>query len=184
LVVSVDGIDYEIVDFNSLNNSVTIGAELEEQPETVTIPSPVFFYGTPMMTSDELSKIFEASDKFPMIYLYESTVQNGNIDTSNPIEVEVEVKLFFLDNSDFANWNTREHYQNVIRGLTKTVNRFLSEIKTHKGFEDQDKVSYKTITHNNFGVFKDMKGHTTRIFNENTSGIELQTKLRIKKCKC
>jgi hypothetical protein len=157
---------------------------LKNNPETVTIPSPVFFYGTPMMTNDELSKIFEASDKFPMIYLYESTVQNGNIDTSNPIEVEVEVKLFFLDNSDFANWNTREHYQNVIRGLTKTVNRFLSEIKTYKGFEDQDKVSYKTITHNNFGVFKDMKGHTTRIFNENTSGIELQTKLRIKKCKC
>jgi hypothetical protein len=183
LMVSIDGVYYQITAFNSLNNTITVGAELVD-PKTVIVPNPFFFYGTPMMTNNDLSKIFEASDKFPMIYLYEATTQNGNIDSRNPIEAEVEVRLFFLDNSDFANWDTKLHYQNVIRGLTKTVNKFLGELKTYKGFEDQENVGYKAITHNNFGVFKDLKGHTTRIFNENTSGIELQTRLKIKKCKC
>jgi hypothetical protein len=32
LVVFINGIDYEIVNFNSLNNSIMIGVELEEQP--------------------------------------------------------------------------------------------------------------------------------------------------------
>ncbi len=181
LVVYLDGFPYTVKSFDSKLNQLVFDTELAPIT-TLTLSNPFFFHGTPYMTNIELTKIQKTDSKFPMIYLYEIVREDIRNEEKDGLAEIADIRLFFLDNANFRDWDTDKHYTNSIRPQRKLVDEFILQMNKYKMFDRSDNITL--INHVNFGQFVDKKGHLQSIFNEKTSGIELQIKLRIRDCNC
>ncbi len=179
--VYLDGSAYTVKRFDSKLNELVFDTELDPIAK-LTLSNPFFFHGTPYMTNIELTKIRESDNKFPLIYLYEIVREDIRNEEKDGLAEIADLRLFFLDNSNFRDWDTDEHYTNSIRPQRKLVDEFIIQMNKYKMFDRSDNITL--INHVNFGQFVDKKGHLQSIFNEKTSGIELQIKLRIRDCNC
>lgn len=146
---------------------------------------PYFFHGTVLEANKDLTNIIDASSKTPMIYFYEVISETFYEDNDNAIERESDIRLFFLTQANFANWNTNDYHENAIQPMRRLMERFIRVLKDYPTIDEI--VSYTVINQNKFGVFIADKGYEKSLFNDNLSGVELRINLAIRKevnCVC
>lgn len=176
--IFVDNNETVIVDVNYDTNTIVVSG-VYTLLSSFTLNSPFYFHGTPIATNNHISQA-ESSDKYPMIYLYE-IFQEVDQDLYSNLDWTSNIRLFFLDQSNFEDWTTDDHYTFVINGLNNLVDAFISQINESNLFK-QDEETYTRTNHANFGVFVENQGHTTRFFDDYLSGVQVQFTLNVRKC--
>ena len=178
--VTINGTQYQVGEI--LNNQwiqITTPDTINEG-DIINVDPPKYFHGTIPATNDELSQIMADSDKLPMVYLYEIIRQKYFYNDEQPLEVEAQLRLFFLAGSDFGSWYTDDHYKNAIKPMTNLTLLFSDYINNNNcQFQELDEV--EIINHAKWGVWRDNKGHEKNLFNDKLSGTELRINLQINK---
>ena len=136
-----------------------------------------FFHGTPIATGNELLKIQDASDKTPMVWMYENFTERFNEDDLLRLERESELKLFFLTQANHSQWVTQVAYEKAIRPMRKLMELFVQAIKNDSRFDTLD-LSYNVQNYAKFGVYINEKGMPTNKFADNLSGVEMSFTLK------
>ena len=99
------------------------------------------------------------------------------------MRVSRRLGLFFLDVANYADWDTDQHYSNVIIPQSKLCDYFLANIRKYQGRIIGDRGGTQ-ILHAKFGEYRDLKGHVNSIFNDRLSGVELSIDLLFKTKNC
>lgn len=178
LMLNVNSVDYKIILVNG--NSITIKGVIDPV-NTVKIQKPFYYHGTPRATNNEINLMQENRVAHtPFIYLLQILRERVNNDPKLSLDRIADVRMFFLDEADFTNWNTDNHYTFVINRMRSLVeNLFIKEANDYYLFDDFD--DYEVIDHVKFGVYKDYEGHVNSVFDKNLSGVELRINLPILK---
>jgi hypothetical protein len=166
-MIEVDGVVYEVTGVK--NNDVIIIKGLPANPKLITLTSPYYLHGTTLAVNTELDKL-DKDIKFPFIYCFEAIRERYYNEADSLIDRDADIRLFFLDNANFADWTTEEHYRNTIDGMRNLQQELIKKLNNHKSvglFSD-----YEVINHVKFGVYTE-RGHERKIFNDNTSGVEI-----------
>lgn len=182
--VVINGLNYKIVsivkDESILLEAVGHTIDLVIG-DIIPVKKPLFKHGTARAMNVELSKIIQ-KDKTPLIWLYEITQEKYIKNEGQFVKKEVPVRLFFFDESDTKNWNTSDHYINIIEPLENLVYELTKLISNDEGsFDDTE---HTVIKLPDWGQFNQIKGFESRIFDELWSGIELQKVIKIKESPC
>ncbi len=178
-LITIGGQEYNI---KSVVNNTTIIIEGEPvNPTEGTLKTPNYFYGTATAVNNELSNM-DKDLKFPMLYCYEIIPEKFYNAPDSAIDREAEIRLYFLDNANFQDWTTKEHYNFVIKGMKNFQKHMIEKFNSCPKIGDFE--DFNTINHVKFGVWTDRKGHTSRIFNEKMSGVELLVTLPLLKDFC
>jgi hypothetical protein len=144
---------------------------------------PKFFHGTVLATSVELSNLEKGSDKLPMIYLLEVIKERVNNDDGLTLEVEADVRLFFLAEANIEDWNTDGHYTGAIKPMRILADMFIEGLKDSGTVGDFE--SYTLINHAKWGVYTTDRGTKSKLFPDDLSGCELQINIPfLKECEC
>jgi len=133
---------------------------------------PFFFHGTIKQTSVELGKVDDSANKTPMVYNLEIFREKFKDPTESPTEFEAELRLFFLTQAQFEDWNTNDFYTDAIKPMKELAKIFFEKLETFRGIgfiEDRD-----FISHTKFGVFVSEKGYETLLFADKLSGVEVR----------
>lgn len=176
--LDVDGVIYEILDV-VFNESITVKGVVKSAVNYI-VPVPKYFHGTPIMTNAHINGAAEG-DKLPMIYLYEIIKERDKREESNIVR-ESDLRLFFLDNADFSDWDTDEHYSKRLLGLNSLVDFFIKKARKNTCEFYLFKTDFTRINHVNWGMFVNNQGHKKRLFDEELTGVELSFTLPLKLC--
>ena len=177
----VDGITYEVTDgvgkeFTP-NRQFTVYGGQTITAKVIDLPKMKYFHGTVIATSAELDKKQFDTDKFPMVYLLEVINDNFNNEPQDKIDRVSDFRMFFLTNTDEENWLTAEHYRLAIKPMRNMLYQFINELNDNANIEEFS--NFTAINHAKFGVYSTDKGHTRRILNDKTSGVEVRLSLPI-----
>lgn len=186
-VVIVDGLSVtvksivvnESVTFDGFTNPILISS-------VIPIALPYYWHGTLQAVGAELNiDLNNDSDVTPMIYLLEVVRESYNNNKANAIGVTSNnVRLLFLCQNNYNDWNTNEHYQYAIKPMRNLANTFITALE--KSSRVGLIASYESIAHAKVGIY-DSKGHSSALFSMNLSGVELVLDIPFKKennCKC
>lgn len=177
--VYIDGVQYKAIEVNSKANTFQIEEIFLIIPSIYRVPNPYFFHGTPKMVNDRLAKL-DYDRKLPFIYMYE-VYRERVLNQYDPMARTSQVRLFFCDQINKRDWNTDDHYHNVLQGLMQLTLKFIESIqKDRKTFESEES-TFETISRVNWGTFENDKGNVSLWFRENVTAVEMLTELRINK---
>lgn len=180
MLLNISGVDHPIVSVVN-NTSITVSGDATGAAnDTYTVPNPFYFHGTPMMTNAHINGALDR-DKVPMVYLYE-ILKERDKNIFSRVRRESDLRLFFLDNADFSDWETDDHYSQRLIGLNNLVDEFIEQARGYKCCFYLDDTDFTRINHVNWGVWKDKAGHIKRIFDDELTGVELSFTLPIRKC--
>lgn len=141
---------------------------------------PFYFHGTPMATGSEITHILETSNKLPMIYLLEIITDNKDNDPESSIDRLSTVSLFFLDEANFGDWDTDQHYSEAIVPMMNYAELFVSYLNDTPNVGRID--NYDLTYHAKFGLnIRTTGGHIQNLFPEKLSGVQLRITLPILK---
>lgn len=181
--ITIGGNTYTIIDF--ISGGIKVSGTQAITATSFVQYTPYFFHGTVRATQAELANIIDANSKTPMVYFYEVISERFIEDNDNILERESKIRLFFLTQADFTNWQTIDYHENAIQPMRRLMERFIDKLKAHPRV--QEITDYTVINQNKFGVFINDKGFEKAIFAENLSGCELNIDLEILKtdaCDC
>lgn len=178
MLVVIDGMSYEVV--SVVNNTSIEVVGVIPSPSNYTVPSPKYFHGTPLMTNSHIVGA-RHSDKVPMVYLYEILREKEKNPGSNIVR-ESDLRLFFLDSANFAEWDTDDHYSQRLLGLNNLVDAFITAARANKCCFHLFETDFIRVNHANWGVYVDGQGHKQRIFDDDLTGVELSFTLPLKNC--
>ncbi len=173
----VDGKGYKVLSFIK-DEEVTVEGVIKQASE-YQVPNPFYYHGTPLMTNAQING--QKPKQFPMIYLYEILKERDKRINSS-IARESDLRLFFLDTANFEDWNTDDYYSRRLIGLNCLVDFFEEALKKDRCQFELFETDFNRINHVNWGVFKDNKGHESKLFDERCTGVELSFTLPIKNC--
>lgn len=177
--ISIGGNDYVV---NSINyttcTAIVTGVALIVATSFDLYPIK-FFHGTIRETNTELSDYTVARDKTPMVYFYENFSEKFFEDNDNVLERESDLRLFFLTQADFQQWQTNQFYDFAIKPMRRLLELFIESLKLMGRAQEID--SYDTTNHTRFGVFITDKGYEKNYWQDNLSGCELRITLQIAK---
>ena len=150
---------------------------------SLNLNQPFDITGTKIATNLEWSKKDHiAMEKTPLIWLLDSFDEQTFGDES-PIERSVDIKVFFLDETDIKNYYTADHKAQVIQPMMNLKDEFIKEIKKTKSFKgfESDRVKYFS----RFGT-ETAQGFEKNILDANLSGLLTSLNITIYKgnCKC
>lgn len=177
--INIDGTDYEII--SVVNNESIEVSGIIANPIQYTVPNPFYFHGTPILTNVNHITGAMDKDKVPMIYLYE-ILREKDLNIDSRIVRESDLRLFFLDNANFSEWTTDDHYSKRLLGLNNLVDEFISSARNYQCCFYLYETEFTRINHVNWGVFKTNSGHEKRIFDDDLTGVELSFTLPLRKC--
>lgn len=175
--VIVNGTSYKVESFVK-DEQITVEGVIKQATE-YQIPNPFYYHGTPLMTNAQING--RKPKQFPMIYLYE-ILRERDKRINSSIARESDLRLFFLDTANFEDWNTDDHYSKRLVGLNCLVDFFIKALRKDRCQFEVFETDFTRINHVNWGVFKDNKGHETRLFDEKCTGVELSFTLPLKNC--
>jgi hypothetical protein len=148
--------------------------------------TPFFWHGTPIAVGNELQRILQSENKLPMVYLYEIITDEFDNDSESAIDRESSLRLFFLDEANFADWDTDEHYSGAIIPMASYAEALLKYLEKNSGVGEIKNFSMSYYA--KFGLnIKVNSGHVQNLFPENVSGVEVRFTLPILKklsCEC
>jgi hypothetical protein len=177
-----------------------VATSVDTSLKTITYPSliapiigdkiyasvPFYFHGTPIATGNEIQRILETANKLPMIYLLEIITDEFDRDPESSIERTSTVSLFFLDEANFADWDTDQHYSEAIIPMMNYAISFIDYLDESSNIGVLGNVSL--TYHAKFGLnIRTNSGHIQNLFPENLSGVQVRITLPILKnlkCEC
>lgn len=115
--------------------------------------------------------------KTPLIWLLE-IIRLTEFGRDASLEFESDLRLFFLDETNVAQFYTMDARQNVVQPMDQMIDEFVATINRDKRFKRV--LDTQRITFARFGVEKD-NGMFQNILDANLSGVELR--ITIKKFK-
>lgn len=140
------------------------------------LAAPKFFHGTLFDTNNELIKITKTSEKLPMVYLFEKFQENKDRDRASIIDRTAVLRLFCMDNAKYGQWNTGDHYNNVIDSMANLVKEL------DEAFIDSSEIgkydAFTTVNWVNLGV-DTSNGQPERTIEDFLSGVEMRISLPI-----
>jgi hypothetical protein len=180
--VFLDGVPFIVVSVKPEDNSFTVSSNVDLQVKEVKLKIPFYFHGTPLATSNELNMI-DWTAKYPLIYLMEVIQDDIQEDESVNSRIST-LRLFFLDQSNFNDWLTDDHYLDAINPMANLAEYVVSEMKKSSMIGLIGK--YKLTYHANFNPIFTFKGHEKQLFNDHLSGVELRIDVpfRREQCEC
>jgi len=149
----------------------------------IYLPELFFITGTKRATNTEWT-IADAnlSNKLPLIWLLEVISETG-FGKMSAVEKEMDLRLFFLDETDPSQYYTADHREQVVKPMQKLMLEFIKVVEIERTYKPIENYRFKTFSR--FGVEND-KGMLQNILDANLSGVSLELTLtRYKlKCKC
>ena len=171
-IIPVVSVDQDLNTFTLLGDYSTA--------TTYAIDNPFYFWGTPLQANTELSNTAPAA-KYPFAYLKE-IIKERNFDQFASLVRESDVRIFFLDEMNKQDWHTVEMYSNVLIGLNKLVDAFITQLRNDQRFFSQ-LTTFERVNHSDFGLkIVTNKGHIEPLFADNLSGVELSFTLSVRSC--
>ena len=149
----------------------------------IYLPEVFFITGTKRATNTEWT-IADAnlSNKLPLVWLLEVISETG-FGKMSAVEKEMDLRLFFLDETDPSQYYTADHREQVVKPMQKLMLEFIKVVENERTYKPIENYRFKTFSR--FGVEND-KGMLQNILDANLSGVSLELTLtRYKlKCKC
>ena len=147
----------------------------------INLPTPFFINGTKIATNNEWTKTTtNIANKTPLVWLLEVFTEEV-FSNESPLEIETEIRLFFLDETNILqNW-TQDHRQTRVVPLVKLSEAFVEIIKKNKIYKRPSQYMRKTFSR--FGTETE-NGMLKNILDANLSGVELQIELKKYKENC
>lgn len=178
--VTINGNEYTVLDVVN-NTSVTVSGSVLPPVGTFQVYAPFFYHGTILATKSELDNEPNHKEKYPLVYLLERIQEKFIADEESAIEREVNLRMFFLANSDPEQWSTDDHYAKVIKPMKNLAEKFVDACKAASNIESIG--DYTVISHVKFGEYVE-KGTIKKIFSESSGGVELQIPISFLKPVC
>ena len=182
--ITIGGVDYPVTEISG--QDITFTASSAPVGSTFTLPAPFYFHGTPTATGAELASIQSHENKFPMVYLHEILRDRTPAEVDAGIQRESDVRIFFLDQANFEDWDTDQTYSDAINPMRNLCEAFLNIVKDNSGIAPLES-DYDIFSYAKFGIRRNVNGVETNLFSEMLSGVELQITIPFKKsfvCNC
>ena len=144
---------------------------------------PFWITGTKIATNREWTIAGDhLENKLPLIWMLEVIGETG-YGRESAIERDMELRLFFLDETDPAQYYTPDHRKQVVQPMQQLMNEFIDTVKRLKQFKTVDEYRYKTFSR--FGT-ENENGMLENVLDANLSGTSLEITLSKYKenCKC
>jgi hypothetical protein len=130
--VNIGGTDYPVS--NVVNNtSITITAASAPLVTEFDLSLPKFWHGTIRFTDEELSRISNEDDKFPMIFLHEPTTERHNYNAVDNLGMESDCTLYFMTPADFTQWSQDDHYNKAVAAMRNMRDEFVNALFAFRG---------------------------------------------------
>jgi len=176
--ITIDSNLYEIKDF-VINKSITIqsiGAAILPTASSFYIDAANYIHGTLKMAGNEVDSTSDKTELCPFVYLFEIISDKKNTDEESMIDRETDLRLFFLNSVNTADWLTVDHYTYFVQPMQQMVDLFISKIKKSRLFTDE--IDYECTPLINVS---ENGTQEQSIFDTNLSGIELRLFAKIRK---
>ena len=111
--------------------------------------------------------------KTPIIWLLE-TIQETRFGRGDSREVEYQLRLFFLDETNVKDFYTEDHRDQVVLPMQELAKEFIRTANRDRRFKTVDQYTMKTFSR--FGVERD-NGVFQNILDANLSGVEVTMSL-------
>lgn len=147
------------------------------------LSNPYGLTGTKMVANIEWTKSSnDLMAKTPLIWLLE-TIRFTEFGKDQPLEFQSDLRLFFLDETNVAQYMTKDHRNNVVQPMNQLIDEFVRTINSNRKFKRI--LDTERITFSRFGVERD-NGVFQNVLDANLSGVELRITLEKYKenCKC
>lgn len=155
------------------NNIITVTGPSLPAIGTFTLYPFFFFHGTPVDTAMELGNLKQASNKYPMIWLWEEFTEVVDWDDSTSDDRKTTCSLFFLDQSDPKMSPTDSRWIAYVKPMYKFRDYFMNYLKTQVQFFMIWGQTTKDTPKNKFGVWLAGKGSEKSLFIDNLSGVQM-----------
>jgi len=180
--ITILGIDYTITNV-VYNTSITVSGASLPNVLTFDLYAGFFKHGTLRVVASELTKVPSYKDKLPLVFQHEATNENINMDVMNPVELESEVRLYFLTDCDFKNWNQTDGDTKAVAPMRNYLNEFLKCLSNNQWVAELKNVG-TVRSYNHFGNVDD-KGVLKNALNDFLSGVELRISIPfLRECDC
>ncbi len=149
----------------------------------LNIPNPFFATGTKLATNSEWTMADpNLNNKTPLVWLLEIISERG-YGRGSTFDSEIDVRMFFLDQTDPTQYYTKDHRKNVVKPMQKLMKAFLDVVEKNRNYQTVEDYRFKTFAR--FGEESD-RGVLRNILDANLSGVALELNLtRYKEnCKC
>lgn len=150
---------------------------------TIFLTDPFWITGTKLATNSEWSKAEKnLMKKTPLIWLLE-VIRLRRFGRDSVIEFESDLRMFFLDETNIAQYYTADHRENVVYPMERLCDEFIKVVEANRNYQTIE--NYDIITFSRFGVERD-NGMFQNVLDANLSGVELRITLTKYKenCKC
>jgi len=145
------------------------------------LPGPFYISGTKLAANSEWSKFSaDLTTKTPLIWLLE-IIRETWFGKGDAREYETTLRMFFLDETNIADYYTQDHRREVVKPMQKLAKAFIDVVEQNRQFKTLE--DYTFITFSRFGVEQD-NGMFENILDANLSGVELQFTLTKYKAGC
>ena len=148
-----------------------------------SLVNPFWITGTRLATNREWTIASNnLMDKLPLIWMLE-LMSETIYGRGATLERDMELQLFFLDETDPAQYYTYEHRQQVVQPMQQMMIEFIDTINRLKEFKTVE--NYRIRTFSRFGTESE-QGVLENVLDANLSGLRLDLTLSKYKenCKC
>jgi hypothetical protein len=155
----------------------------DAQTGMFTIAQPYFVPGTPISANREWTIADNnLMDKTPLVWLLHD-IRYRKFGRESVFEWEADLRLFFLDETNTAQFYTRDHIQNVVVPMSKLAEEFIKVVNANRSYLTLDQ--WEVLNFTRFGTERE-GGSFSNILDANLSGVELRITLTKYKenCKC
>ena len=162
---------------------IGVNPELIALDGVINLPQPFFIHGTKKATNREWTILSnDVTAKTPIIWLLGS-LNYKQFGRESTIDIESSVRIFFLDETDVANYYTADHITQVVYPMEQLAKEFIETINRNRNFKTIE--DWEIIEFTRFGVEQE-NGMFQNILDANLSGVELRITLTKYKenCKC
>lgn len=188
LITDPDDVARKIVEIKC-DEYIIVESDIEPNAGTWTLYSPVYLHGTPKAINAEATNTIQAGGQiYPLIWFLEIAQFDRSYDPLSMIQDTPDIRMFFMDEANYRDWDTYEHYEQVIKPMINLADMMCKSIRDDGRFDKLETTRF--TNHAKFGLrytnpkTADNYSHVKNLLNENVSGVELRLKVPIRKsCK-
>lgn len=180
-IVTIGGVNYKVTAIDANTPSFTVRSTSAPAGTQYKTGYPFWLHGRFLAADLELKHQADANRKYPIIYLAENYNTEENLDPTQQVGETVTCSIFIMAPANFADWNTVQHYSNVIDAMDTIGNDFITLIKSNPFIQYKEFEQLERIRHPKWGLIREYKGGSDNIFTDNLSGIEMRLSIPIRK---
>jgi len=168
------GNEYTITEVSHEDSTITLApvGAWTFSGTTLLLNKPTFFVGTPTATNSEWT-LFSSDErnKVPFIWMVEPT-RESVLSENSTIERRSDLRIVFLDSSNFQQWLTMDTHDNRLQALYYMVDEFIRVIRSNSIFFS-DEMTHEIVNFTKFGK-ETAQGFEKNIIDANLTGIDLK----------